>query len=196
MTDAALILIPTVDDVPHIAVRVASATEQGAVGYAGQSWLRTSRKLAPYRWMEQDDYWRDHRATVFSALQSPRCTLLVATLSDDPDLFLGIALIEPDANALHWVQTKGQFRMVPVALDGEITTVSKALIAHAAKRGLDLRRVVYTTAPDGTMDYDVRDTRGELTGDRRDGHGLLCAWQRRGWTFNPYPLLAHAKGTL
>jgi hypothetical protein len=91
------------------------------------------------------------------------------------------------------VQTKGQFRTVAVAHEGEPTTVYKALMTAAARHGLDLRRVVYTTAPDGAMDSATRDTRGELTGQTRAGHGMLCAWQRRGWVFSPYPLMVHAR---
>jgi|GEM_PF-6743158 len=180
-------------DLAHVAVRVASAADAGAVGYAGQSWLRTARRLAPWRWMAQADYWRDHRACVFSALQSPRCTLLVATLSDDPDLFLGVLLCEPSANVLHWVQVKAPFRGVDVLVDGKPTSVCQALLSAAEARGLDTSCVVYTTAPDGKLGYEVRDSRGEPTGEHKPGEGLFGLWQSLGWVYNPYPLTAHQR---
>lgn len=178
-------------DVPQIAIRVVSTGERRAINYVADSWLKTSQRLAPWRWMDRADYWRDHRATVFAALESPRCTVLVATLSDDDDLFLGAVCFEPAANAIHWVQTKGPFRGSRVALEGNATTVSRALIDAAGKRGIDLLRAIYTTAPDGSLDHAITDTRGESTGETRPGHGLLCCWQRRGWAYNPYPLIKH-----
>lgn len=95
--------------------------------YHGDSWFSK---------MNKQDFMVNYHPILKALVESPRNTVKVACLKDDPETIIGYSILSSDFRTLHWVHVKRNFRLAGVATS--LTPTHPAAVTHLTAVGLKL----------------------------------------------------------
>lgn len=94
--------------------------------YYGDSWFSQ---------MEKKAFMEHYNKVVNFILDSPKTTIKIACLKEDPNVVLGYALLA-EPNGVHWIHVKREWRKIGLARDLVPNTVNT--VTHLSKVGLSI----------------------------------------------------------